>query len=995
MGFFNKICGVFRDVPRPLLSVATGLSLIITAVADYLLWPWFRSGYQKYSDIIVGEITISDTFKSCDFLIAYATIGIYFLSWVVLLLVLRPLWPVGAEGATPERENGDNLLLNITVGLFSYTVGIFLIRNGAGYAEFAVSVLALLLFLAGRAKRGEGEGREYGLKVTWLLLAGFFLFFTLNALVILTRFVYPAAVVAYGDVVEKIPLYAASIALVVMAACIRLPEPVFRRAACYVQLPVPLLLLLGFTRVYEQGGGVTGNIITPVAAVVALSLAIAGVWLNVRAMRRLKNENVRNPSDLIFLPAIVSICCFLSYKTPRYLDLDFFHMGEQTLSWQQLFELGQFPYSEFAVARGLGDALPGLLNVLFFEGNLSTITVAASLPALLVTGLNTFLLCRLLGMGWGSVMAFCGASSPMFKDHLVLPFLLVLLLPGLLANPLRWLTAWLFCSVFYCLYNHTGGIALTMGTTPVAVWMLYRAIAKGYLMDAWTRRRTRFLVTSGMIVALMLILAPLLKEWVVYVLDQGSANVIANGNTFWLRTVVPDWFRWQDKFTWEFFRIGGWIVGIFLLADLLARYYRCDGPEKKRELPTPFNVLCISGIFWAIAICPYSMGRIDYRGLSRPGGITLFFLGALLPLALLLGKGSRPLRTVAAFSIVIGVASATCYSSPLEISRVAVQPIPVPPQVVWVEGAKIGMPKLGNTFIDPAALDFIRSMKFVADAVLRDGETYLDQSNNLLLYYLLDKKVPAIYAGYYIVTSEGLQKKVIAALERERPPLVWIGPPKTYGSGTASLRSYRVYRWLLKSGYRYQEYNGLQFMVRDDRFQELFPVPPFSGADELAALSAAFDNGDIQFVPLAWGRNMSRLEARFVRGGHPPRQVNVYQSLLSMPAEGVELPGVATGWVMDGTVNGGDLDFITFRIAAPPPHLPLKVKVSWAEAGSPFSEERSLILNAEADTPLLVPLGSRPAWLLSPAISSMKIEVAGADVGGAAVEGVEFLGLVR
>lgn len=936
--------------------IITLTAIIVTAVSNFILWPSLHAGFQKYNDLIVGEITFADAYKSGDLLSTFATIGLYLLTSIMLYGATRKLLPAqGEPAAATDGDDADNVQAAGAICAFFLVIGLF--RNTAGVFELAAAlfVIALHLCLKWRCY-GLERDRFFNRDLPLLFVVTLFGFFSAIAVVVTLKFLVPGVLAAFNGVALSLPLYVGAGTAGIGLFCLCRAPDRLTSIARILQLPLPLLLLAGFTRVYQHNGIVSGNQTTISAKIAALLLVAWGGWVSWCAWRKSAAKQDDTPISTV---SAVVIAAYLGYSLPEYANFDFFHYGELLLAWQQLFEVGQFPFSGFAVARGFQDAFPGLLNCLFFDGTFASFTPAVSLSGMVVTAISAFLLCRHLGNYRGFMVALVIAQIPLFRYWLFLPSLLVVAFPRLIARPLPWLGTWLVLCTLNCLFQTTTGIALTLGTFPIALWQLVNAYTSGAYREL---RHKKVVVSSVVIVLFFLLLSPVLKSWIGYVAEQGGVNEIANGTLLDLnRVVIPEWFRWRNPAIWELFRVGGWLLGVAFLWHLILAEFAAK--RLKVSLPSPLQVICVSGLISAIAFIPYSMGRIDPKGISRPGSLTILLLGALLPIAILMGSKERLTKVRASVvGALLALGLLTYYSSPQLLSVNAAQFIAVPSSTVTVSGTEIGLPKLGDLYIPEDRLAMINALKSASDIFLRKGETYYDLTNHLAFYYLLDKPVSSIYAGYYLVTSDRLQEKVIESLSKNPPPLVFAGPPRTFGSGTAALRSYRVYKWLIRQGYEPLEAQGLQFLVRKDRYLQTTGSALYD-LERVVKLSAVFPENDFQFIPAAWGRNMGKLKKRFeVKELSPPAPegMNRFSLKFAEPVDGLK-------W-----------DFISFVLVSPSgSQEPVPVKVSWGSPDPTLEGVNAAMFLAKPGEPLLVPLGSRPSWLLPPVKEGVSIEVAG------------------
>jgi hypothetical protein len=966
-----------------LLPAITGVSSLFSAAVVYFAWPFSRKGVQKYKDLIVGEITFSDSYKSGDYLLSYLAVACFVLSWIVLLLASRRLLrgDGAAEQSVPLSESAASFPQ--FWGITAFAFGILLVRREVGILELGLLALILLsgfCWALGVFRKRQDPVAKLS-SLFWLVLTSIFCLFSILGLAALATFLSPAASLLSGQM-PILSGYAVLVVVLALAACMRLPDATRTRMTQWLQLCVPLLILVGFTRIFNQDGLLSGNEVPLATKLVALLVAFAGVFMNLILIRRPLEALPTGPKNQrILLPTVVAIAGFLAFKTPEYLSFDFFHVGESLIAWQQIAELGKFPYSGYAIQRGFVDLIPGLLNRLFFDGTFASYNSAFALWWLLEGAVASWLLCRLVGNGWGLVLTLCLAPLAVFKLWFFLPIILILAHPVLLAKPLRWLVVWFYCSLVHCLCQHIHGIAMTIGTMPVAVWILVEATRGGVIREAWQHRRSR--VLSGLVACLvtLLLLAPLLKEWVFFILEQGGANEIANGIVLGQRVVVADWFRWQNPLVWELFRSGGWLIGVCLLWHLFMRERLILGEEGKRWYLTPAAVVCLAGIVSAVIFVPYSMGRIDPKGLSRPGSIMQLLIGCLIPLVLILSSRFRSrVVTYAAVGLLLGIAAASEYTDIRLLPGRAVAALVVPQHAIRIAGSRIGLPNLGNLLIPPEKLQDIVTVKQVMDVVLRDGETYLDLTNNMAFYTLLGKEVPSVYAGYYIATSQKIQQRMLAALTPNPPPLVWVGPARTFGGGTAALRSYRLYRWVMKNDYLPFSHNGAQFLVRRDRYH-LLGLGAVDETERLRGLVAAFPDKDLGQLPVAWGRSYPLLAKRFTSTPLPPAETATEPHTLAVPEVGLLLPARLFSIRPKEPVAGNRWDFMTFTIATQLlDNLPLKVRIRWTIPGEQPDDDHAVTFLAQKGVPLLIPLGASPTWLLSPQIGALTIEVA--DLGG-------------
>ena len=269
---------------------------------------------------------------------------------------------------------------------------------------------------------------------------------------------------------------------------------------------------------------------------------------------------------------------------------------------------------------------------------------------------------------------------------------------------------------------------------------------------------------------------------------------------------------------------------------------------------------------------------------------------------------------IAIIGTLLGVRSAFSYQNPIDLPQRALASIKAPRNTKFIKGNKIDLSKLGNIFIKPEKLDEILKLQKITDIFLREGETYYDLTNRSAMHFVLDKRVPGVWSSDYAAAGYKWDKKTLDALKKDIPLLVWIAPSMRFDGGPASLRSYRIYRWLLQQNYRYYAQDGFEFLVRKDRLLEC-GIENLSEEENLARLSQVFHQKELRSIPISWGRNLQTLQQRFEKADlkldpvHVNHVVNDNDNWLKVTGSN---PYII--WKLPGLLNGGQFDFVAINI---------------------------------------------------------------------------------
>lgn len=961
------------------VSVLLGVALV-AALGKHRLAAGVRLARQPYPDIIVGNITWGAIYKDFDQLLVLGLLALFFALFLGATVVLNRVRSPRLEDVPAPRR--VPVALGLWGGVVAYTGVLSLFPQLTprlemqATAALGASVLASHLWVWRR--RGAARVPAFSRRYLAALVAALGVFFSAMGGVTALRFFAPESLLTAASwVLRSAPLLLGVATVVAVAVNERLSARGWRRLALLCQALSPLLIVHVGYDAYLQGGTMRHLNVPGWTRALVLGLAGLGVLaVLARAWRAggADDEEGPAPASLLAWPTVVAVACYLAF-TPIFFSpltaADDFHYGESLLPWQQVVGLGQELYFGFvSIQWGLG-LLYGALNSLFFEGTAGSFQHAFTLLPVLVAGLNAALLSRRLGTGWALVISV--AALPLSDRHyFVLPVLLVLASPGLLARPAAWLGAWVGLSLAHGFYNPSAGAALGVALVPVAGALALR-LWREPRADAG-RRRGRL---AGLLVglALLALFARPLFGLLLFIRENGSVNATAYGISMAQYATVPDWFPSRSRLLWEGLRIGGWLMGAVVLWALFCRAQaRAEVPARERD---PARVLCLGAMTFLVMMVPYSMGRVDAGYLTRPGSMSLLCLGFLIPCALVLDarRTGRFLFAATTVGALIGLRTAISYVDPAYLLERPQGVIHVPEGVALVDGRELGLPNLGKLFAPDDKLRDIQNLGRVLGALLEPGETYLDLTNRSAYYYYLGLRVPAHYAADYTAVGYEVQRRVLDTLTREPPPVVWLGPGVRHDGGPASLRTYRLYRWLLTRGYRYHARDGYEFLLRPDRFaaRVLEPVDPRTEAD---GLLRAFHQRSLEAIPTSWGGSWERLASRFseevLELGEP--------TLHAFEAEpdgwvriSAEHPGFR--WTLPRPISGREFDFLRVDLECRDPSDAWpQGQISWASPVAPFSERRVFTL-ALGQGGLLVPLGSHPEWLLDSGITDLRFDI--------------------
>ncbi len=831
-------------------------AFLLALLATATVWPYLGEG--KYTDLIVGNVAWTGQNKSRDI------VAFYVLAMLFLLFCGSFLWFYHRKlRAKPGARLVATNLVGILLLPVAFGLGIALIdpsRIRRPYEWLAASaiVLVLIWLLARRSDLSSRQLWFVSVGSLSIVVASFF-----DGITFVHLLARLSSSVGF-QVTEKSALVVISICLIMALGFVGICSASGSAAATIarvkrglfcVQIPLPLLLLFVLPpRIYFKG--VWQRYEWPRTLILLLVALIAIAWVVLARKIRQSWRTAESPSlEGILVPlCFVGVAVFLAVPTMDFPTLwgDYFHAGEMIVPWQQVAQFGKVPYIDFAPVHALMPLLNGFFNAFFYDGTLANFTNASTLAAMIAAAVTFLCISGLAGI---PIALCCAIVFPLFDRTLFLgAALIVLAAPILLKNPRDWLLTWGAADIFMFLYNPSLGVAYCLATAPGAMVQM----ATLYRLS-----RPRFFRLTGLatVLALSVMLTPITRRiltgYVSFILDMGSTNSLANGIPWlsgWQQTSFPASVL-SSAILFQSVRLG-WIPFFVFAGYLTAR------EVMRRNFISaffPLTVLLMLG-FQA----PWVLGRMEPGSLSRSGWIAFICAGQLLPIFAVNYTKRYLMVGLSISACLAGIYSAalgqTLRLGATDFVARAFKTVDLS-TLKYIRGVDFGMPNLGNLYVDEAKFNELVSLKTKMEPLFRGSDrTFYDFANSQGLYYCLGKPAPTYFTSPYVAPNAAQQGRTISDLDRSRPSVVLVAPYEANDGGTVSLRSYRVYKWLMQ---HYQPYSaeGAVFLVNGD--SAVFEAAMKARSSHLRALSSVLVNRDLRMLPRTWGRSWESLRSLF------------------------------------------------------------------------------------------------------------------------------------
>lgn len=892
---------------------------------------------QTYRDIVVGSIAWVDYPKNADLLLIPLCIAAVFLATALAFQAIPKKTRVGwVQWALSSWKQGPALACAL-VAVSGIAIS-WLLQAPMHRETITLFVCAAALLLLADAKKIPWRKRiDSALNTTATLFLG-----ATGALSAL-RFTLPHVV--GGEYVWPLVLCSIGIFVFLLAKESDAQMRAWIVRVRWLQILAPFLFLRLAILPLEQGE--ISLVVAPSFTGTVLLLLSTGALSAATAWQMRKSA-----AATLAWPSRLSLGAFFAYVVPfaSPLVIDDFHLSEILLPWHQIVEKGSAAYREFVPIQGWMAMFTGAINASIYSANADTVLVAKSLGEALLGGMGFLLAANAIGTRAWWLLPSLHLFINQDRFGLVLICTALLFQPPVVARPHLRFALFPLLAMTHCLFNAPVGIAWSIAFSPL-LW---------FIRPKWNNRALFSCVALWS--AFIALFFPWISGWVRFVVENGPSNSIAYGVGF-LEThaATPDLSFAQTTLI-EFLRSGGWIVSIAIGALLVGLQRK----SKQRELLVLGAALVLLPIF----LIPYSLGRMDPLAFSRTGAASLAMAGVLAVFvcawALKVWPGS-PLW-FASLGLCIGYSQAFFPTHLTELASLPAATSIVPSGWTLFEGKDAGMPKIGTVFAPERRWSEIAGFKQVLSDFKNPKDLYLDLTNRSAFYAFVDEKCPVPIAADYLAFNETLQNGNLKRLQDSPPAFVWLGPSMRHDGGPASLRHYRVYRWLLESGlYTVQSRGPFKFLVHNTKN----PNGKLDGkldADQIAQLETIFHWPELQKLPIAWGKSWDTLRSRFTSGADSVAPPELYSR---------KEPTRISASLQGGALRGGEFpkpDFLVLEIGFESPAATTgRGTLRWREkSNGPVNG--SFHFDWKAGT-VVIPVGSSPAWLLASTIEDVDVEL--------------------
>ncbi len=957
------------------ISALSGLGFAFVLV--WRLYPSMSFG-QAYIDLIVGSIAWQDYDKDREWLALNLLILFTAFFSAFFYLFLRRLRKSGLD--SDLLENARYVLAIAWVPAMFWLGGAFVLPN---IPSFFLDVSGVLVILAVLTIIGVLRYRP-GLKPEDLTQVWCSVFL----IPILAAFSSQAILVAgerlglltnagflrkhAGDIDGYFALAASALSFFFIfsaSTMVKLKQRLFYLKIA-LQAALPLLLLVFSSKDYLFEGHVERMYFSRPAVIAVFALTGFSWLMLLRAIkRRLIGKDAPFPAlSALSASALYPIAVYVSWSHfgvwAFNMGYDDFHLGEQLIPWQQVFEFGKLPYVDFAPIHGLMSLSYGFINEFFYAGTAATFPLAVMALAAVAVALTftsvffyagpvvALLITPFAGVIWDRLM-------------FLVPAALLILNPRLIERPRLWLVIWPVLSALSVFFNTAVGSGVVIGTAPLFIYMLWKAEKQ------WLKYYLAGMAGFAVLILIVPHTRHMLSGYIHFVLDNASTNTIANGVGMFQASYLPQGFGLGAvPFQWNVLRLT-WILAAFVFVVFFLQMRQESQEASRRDL-------------WLAALTPiilfvigkWALNRIDSTFLSRTGNLSYIPIAVFLPIMLSGRFVKKPLNSTGILlSALIAGLMLTAASFQHQRYKVWLEK-PFTPEVVWgdvilVDGRDINLPRIGKVFANKARIDELKKVKAAISGFLGPEDTFLDLTNRSALYFFLDKPVPVLYSADYVPANHKSHESMLRQIRSARPALVLAQPRIPHDGGPASLRSYLIYREIIDN-YIPERVDEYVVLLRPDKADASRKPGKESSID---LLDAAFRATELQAIPNAWGRSWDKLKKRFTILGNMKSD-----SVRNFKQDGAGAyspigPDPQIIFAVEGLgLKGRDVDHILLDYSCAGKSGHPVLELYWSTDMEQMSEKTVVRFNGNGRR-AIIPVGAQPRWRTAGLIKNIRLDL--------------------
>ncbi len=736
---------------------------------------------ESFYDIISESLTVYKTNKSIE-LKAFWIMAIIGIILLLLLFIYNKRFP-------KKEDEDDNIPLvkGVTASLIISIIVYFILSGNLSFPLICILFLIIISNIMIPKKEFK------------LLVTSCFLYYSIYATLILIN-VYITKITISNNLIF---LFTTLISILIIN--LEKKYNILNKSILLFQTIIPTLLTVYLVNRYSYHNETMYLDIPIVARIFFISLILILQIYTLYFICKKYKTNEKDLNKLISISTIIAICIFnfvADNNTSLILPNDLHHVGENILSFQQIFSFNQIPYLEYIPVSGLFSVFSGFILELI-GGKLMYYGISLVIINIIFATTIILLLNKHLNKSETLLFSILFILPNYNRIYLILISILILMLPKLIENRNLWLKVWLYSCFIGGLYYPIYGVAVLVGTLPFALVQLVNYIkSTKFKKDI---KKVSFYIWWAVALIPIILSIPLLFNMAKHILVYSKQSTLADGisvfgqyplenilNIFEGHAFIKRIIFYCLRYVMP--ALGIWTFLIILLSEFQEKL---TINKIKEKISSPKFLAITSGLSVLIVSYSYTLVRADVnRLLSRTGKLMCIICGMLL-LVIFVKYLKKNISNFIIMGIFIGLIMALDFSPLTSQTNKMIHDYVVPESYKLIKNSKL--PRLGNGFASPEELNSFVNEKFS----IKKMENMYDKSQELLSY---DKNLKFTLYGclgtYYIMDLPTVGQPSVHAIKSKKTSDELIEIIKKYkpvvGKNIAdNVQTYYLYHWLM------------------------------------------------------------------------------------------------------------------------------------------------------------------------------------------------------
>jgi len=740
-------------------------------------------------------------------------------------------------------------------------------------------------------------------------------------------------------------------------------EKSMKRALEWAQLLLPLVFLWISRYEYIRNGEVITQYDSVKMQGFTAVIAIALISYNIY---RIFWKDREAAQAQIYVSSFLSIAVFASYTLPGGTisgsPLEMYHYGELSGPLHQLLNFGTIPYIDTMPIHGVCDYFQAGIWYALFDGTYASFEPAMVIGCVviaLVTALiyYYFVDSKLAGLLCILLFSLFGDKYYYVRWAFALPFILVVFSKKVRNNFPKLLWSWTFISILSIAWNPSIGGSCALAALPMVLYECFHE--KGWKIFLRLKEKEvqkQILPFYIPLLILGICFIPMFFAILRYIVENSAAILETTGDI--LREELQTPFVWYATFG-------------FVLSLLAACYYFTGkkGEEKKLAVYALLFLIIFNSI-----IVRYTFVRTQYgeRGIIVTTICSLFLiLMVFLPYIKEHRSGSLTVITGLLFVCTVWFRGANVLEMP---GRVFEQGI-IPEEYVYASIEETGIPGLGDIYITEEQKIELMNLNEIANGLCGDHLQFVDMTNQLSHYNILNKKVLLPFSSTYNTNNKVMQKKAMEVLEELKPEVIVVSPHWEHDSAALSTRNYYLYQYLIKH-YEPCRYENIIFLTNSEEVKSRYE----SAYEEFGQLMHV---ERLKMLPACWGNDfLEETETQNVLRNFTLVDTNAKKTEKDTFVMSAEETYFLYGF--EEPIAGIDTQFLRITVkelSSSREKLKFEGVVYFMDEGKGLKEGHRFIYDG-GEGEFLIPLTTSPYWSCSENIQAMLVDFIHADLPG-------------